>query len=253
MHAEDRRHVEFLAGADLVIHDAMYSLDEYPQKRGWGHTPAEYAVDYAIAAGAKRLALTHHDPLRDDDAVDRLVAACQQRVVAAGSPLQVFGAAEGQEVRLVGHEADASATAAPPERTLRAESLTILVADDDPTVVRLLSVALEQDGFRVVTASDGTAALDRARRDRPALILLDWHMPGADGIEVMRTLRGESDPALREVPIVLITAQSDADGTAAGFAAGATDYLTKPFRAAHVRARVQAWLLRRRDDATRAP
>src|SRR5439155_1409242 len=68
VHAEDRRHVEFLAGADLVIHDAQYSLDEYSQKTGWGHSPAEWAVDYALAAGAKRLALPHHDPLRDDPA-----------------------------------------------------------------------------------------------------------------------------------------------------------------------------------------
>jgi CheY-like chemotaxis protein/phosphoribosyl 1,2-cyclic phosphodiesterase len=252
MHAEDRRHVDFLAGADLVIHDAQYSLEEYPQKKGWGHTPAEYAVDYAIAAGAKRLALTHHDPLRDDEAIDRLVAACRERAVAAGSALQVFGAAEGLGLDLGGHDADASTTAAPPEPTQHAGS-TILVADDDPTVVRLLALALAQDGFRVVTASDGEAALDRARRDRPALILLDWHMPGADGIEVTRALRSESDPALRDVPIVLITSLSGAESTAAGFAAGATDYLTKPFRAAHVRARVQAWLQRRRDDAARAP
>src|SRR5262245_25183071 len=252
-HAEDRRHVEFLAGADLVIHDAQYALEEYPEKRGWGHTPAEYAVDYAIAAGARRLALSHHDPLRDDDAVDRLVAACRQRAVAAGSALEVFGAAEGREVRLVGHDADASATASPPEPARHARALTILVADDDPTVVRLLVLALEQDGFRVVTASDGKTALEHARRERPALILLDWQMPGADGIAVTRALRGESDPALRDVPIVLITSQSGADNTAAGFAAGATDYLTKPFRPFHVRARVQAWLLRRQVDATGEP
>jgi len=70
-------------------------------------------------------------------------------------------------------------------------------------------------------------------------------MPGADGMEVTRVLRNEADPALRDVPVVLITGLSGAENTAAGFAAGVTDYLTKPFRPAHIRARVQAWLMRR--------
>jgi hypothetical protein len=60
-----------------------------------GHTPAEWAVDYAVAARAKRLALTHHDPLRDDEAVDRVVEMCRRRASAAGSGLEVFAAAEG--------------------------------------------------------------------------------------------------------------------------------------------------------------
>jgi CheY-like chemotaxis protein/phosphoribosyl 1,2-cyclic phosphodiesterase len=248
MHGEDQRHVEFLAGADLVVHDAQYTVDEYPEKTGWGHTPAEWAVDYAIAAGARRLALYHHDPLRDDGAVDRLVDNCRRRVDSAGSSLDVFAAAEGLELRLHRRDARSPAAASPPRPALPTGSHTILVADDDPTIVRLLTLTLEQDGFRVITASDGKRALDVARREHPALILLDWQMPGADGIEVTRTLRHESDPALRDVPLVLITAQSGPENTAAGFAAGVTDYLTKPFRPAHVRARVHAWLLRRRSE-----
>jgi CheY-like chemotaxis protein len=251
MHAEDRRHVEFLADADLVIHDAQYTVEEYTQKTGWGHTPAEWAVDYAVVARARRLALFHHDPLRNDDAIDRLVEACRQRAAAAGSALDVFAAAEGEELHLLEREAAAPGTEAPAGPTLTSGLPTILVADDDPTIVRLLTLALEPDGFRVVTANDGKIALDLARREHPALILLDWQMPGADGIEVTRALRGEPDPALRTVPVVLITAQSGADNTAAGFAAGVTDYLTKPFRPAHVRARVQAWLQRRRSDPGR--
>ena len=246
MHGEDQHHIDFLAGADLVIHDAQYTVDEYAQKAGWGHTPAEWAVDYAMAAGARRLALYHHEPLRDDAAMDDLVEVCRRRAGDAGSKLEVFAAAEGLQVRLTGRRAQSPDVASPPAPTLATGPHTILVADDDPTIVRLLTLTLEQDGFRVVTAGDGKSALDVARREHPALILLDWQMPGADGIEVTRTLRRDSDPALREVPLVLITAQSGADNTAAGFAAGVTDYLTKPFRPAHVRTRVQAWLLRRR-------
>jgi CheY-like chemotaxis protein/phosphoribosyl 1,2-cyclic phosphodiesterase len=251
-HGEDQRHVEFLADADLVIHDAQYTVEEYPQKTGWGHTPAEWAVDYAVAANAKRLALFHHDPLRDDAAIDRLVDICRRRARAAGSQLQVFAAAEGQELRLIERDTSVPLAASPPTPTLKAGPHTILVADDDPTIVRMLTLALEQDGFRVVTANDGENALRLARLERPALILLDWQMPGADGMEVTRVLRNDADPALRDVPLVLITAQSGAENTAAGFAVGVTDYLTKPFRPAHVRARVHAWLLRRRSEAPRA-
>jgi CheY-like chemotaxis protein len=231
-----------------VIHDAQYTLEEYPQKTGWGHTPAEWAVDYAVAARARRLALFHHDPLRNDDAIDRLVETCRERARAAGSPLHILAAAEGEELLFLERAAEVSARDAPPSPTLTSHPLTILVADDDPTIVRLLTLSLDQDGFRLVTASDGKTALERARCEHPALILLDWQMPGADGIEVTRALRSDPDPALRDVPVVLITAQSGAGNTAAGFAAGVTDYLTKPFRPAHVRARVQAWLLRRRAE-----
>jgi CheY-like chemotaxis protein len=249
MHGEDQRHVEFLAGADLVVHDAQYTVAEYPRKTGWGHTPAEWTVDYAIAAGARRLALFHHDPLRDDEAVDRLVEVCRRRAGAAGSGLEVFAAAEGLEVRLSEGDTRSPGAASPPPTTMKTAAHTILVADDDPTIVRLLTLTLEQDGFRVVTAGDGKSALHLARLEHPALILLDWQMPGADGMEVTRALRQETDPALRDVPLVLITAQSGAENTAAGFAAGVTDYLTKPFRPAHVRARVHAWLQRRRSEA----
>ena len=182
--------------------------------------------------------------------VDRVVEMCRRRASAAGSGLEVSPRPKGKNC--------GSSNATPKRRQRPARRSrrgvgphTILVADDDPTIVRLLTLTLEQDGFRVVTASDGEAALRLARLEHPDLILLDWQMPSADGMEVTRRLRNEPDPALRDVPVVLITAQSGPENTAAGFAAGVTDYLTKPFRPAHVRARVQAWLLRRPAEAPR--
>jgi DNA-binding response OmpR family regulator len=132
-----------------------------------------------------------------------------------------------------------------------AGSDVILVADDDPTIVRLLATTLEADGFRVLTADDGESALLLARARRPSLLLLDWQMPGLTGIDVTRALRSDLDGEIRDVPIVLITAQTGVENTALGFASGVTDYLTKPFRPAHVRARVRTWLLRRRAEQGR--
>jgi CheY-like chemotaxis protein/phosphoribosyl 1,2-cyclic phosphodiesterase len=251
IHHEDRRHVEFLAGADLVIHDAQYTLGEYPSKLTWGHSPAELAVDFAVAAGAKRLALFHHDPLRDDAAVDQLVESCRRRAVAGG--LEVFAAAEGQTIELAERMAVAPRAVRQPEAAIAKEvgaaSATILLVDDDPDIVRLLTTTLQREGFRLLPASDGNAALEIARAERPDLLLLDWNMPGRSGLEVCRALRAESDLDLRNVPVVLLTAQAEAEDTAAGFAAGVTDYVTKPFKPAHIRSRVHAWLRRKRAGA----
>jgi CheY-like chemotaxis protein len=243
--------VAFLAGADLVIHDAQYTVAEYPHRVNWGHTPAEWAVDYARAAGVKRLALFHHDPLRDDAALDRLVEVCRDR--SAGG-LDVFAAAEEQVLELVGSGVEApravspDASITPTPKALPGEQ-KILIVDDDPTVVQLLTLTLQPEGFRLLTASDGETALRMARAERPALILLDWQMPGADGVEVTRALRADTDPHLREVAVVLLTGKTGAENTAVGFDAGVTDYLTKPFKPSHVRARVRAWLLRRGSGA----
>jgi CheY-like chemotaxis protein len=251
IHHEDQRHVEFLSGADLVIHDAQYTLEEYPSKLTWGHSPAELAVDFALAAGAKRLALFHHDPLRNDASLDRLVESCRKRAVAG--ELDVFAAAEGQTIELPERKAVAPRAARRPEAAvaqgLGTAPATILLVDDDPDIVRLLTLTLRPEGYRLLSASDGNTALEIARAVHPDLLLLDWNMPGRNGLEVCHALRAGSDPDLRDVPVVLLTAQVGAEDTAAGFAAGVTDYVTKPFKPAHIRARVHVWLRRKHAGA----
>jgi CheY-like chemotaxis protein len=231
-----------------VVHDATYTSEEYKDRVGWGHSTVEYAVDMAMAARARRLALFHHAPLRDDDAVDRLVADCRAHVRAVGLDLEVFAAAEGQVIELPERavlEAPVGGREGETARFRMATSIkTVLIVDDAADGVTLLAQALRAEGLRLLSASDGEVALKIARAERPDLILLDWRLPGRDGLDVCRTLRAEADPRLRDVPVVLITAQTEPEHIAAGFAAGATDYLTKPFRIAHVRSRVRGWLLR---------
>src|ERR1700674_3048301 len=93
---QDKRHAWFLADADLVIHDAQYTASEFPAKRGWGHCTVEYAVQAAVSAGVRRLALFHHDPMRNDEAVDRLVVSARDLVAQAHGATEVFAAAGGQ-------------------------------------------------------------------------------------------------------------------------------------------------------------
>jgi len=267
VHAEDRAHIEFLAGADLVIHDAQYTLEEYPGKRSWGHCPAERAVDFAMAAGARRLALYHHDPARNDAAVDAIVAECRERARAAGSAIEIYAAFEGQVIELAAPGDGAAAAARAPRLDApgarpapeppptaawapgAASQTTLLIVDDDAEVVDLLMETFETEGFRLLSASDGDTALAVARVEHPDLVLLDWALPGRSGLDICRALRAESDAKLRDVPVVMLTGQAQAEHTSAGFEAGVTDFVTKPFKPTHVRARVHAWLQRRRASA----
>lgn len=92
--------VRFYADADLLIADGQYADDEYPKKVGWGHARATTVVDLAIQAGAKQLAIFHHDPMHSDEFVDLTVETCRERAARAGSKLVVFGAREGVELKV---------------------------------------------------------------------------------------------------------------------------------------------------------
>jgi phosphoribosyl 1,2-cyclic phosphodiesterase len=254
VHREDQEHIAFLAGADLVIHDAQYTLEEYQQRLGWGHSPVEYVVDVALAARVKRLALFHHEPWHDDATLDRLVEVCRQRVAACAGTLHVFAAAEGQTLELPERTTtpclvDQAVSALAPGR-LGAVALgeTVLIVDDEPHMVHLLTAALRLEGYRVLTAHDADTALRLARAERPSLILLDWRLSGCDGLAVCRALRAEGELQFRQVPVVLLTRQAGVEDIAAGFAAGASDYLIKPCKPTYVRSRVCGWLMRTSPD-----
>jgi len=105
--------------------------------------------------------------------------------------------------------------------------LTILIADDEPHVVELVRVTLEDERVHVVEASDGAAALDLAAELDPELIFLDVNLPDMSGLDVCRRLRKE--PRTACALIVMLTAAAQQDDVARGLAAGATHYLTKPF------------------------
>ncbi|HEX6596493.1 MAG TPA: response regulator transcription factor [Acidimicrobiales bacterium] len=124
----------------------------------------------------------------------------------------------------------------------------ILLVEDDPSVREAVTLALEGDGHRVETAVSGEEALSRWRRSRPDLILLDVMLPGTDGLEVCRQVRRDD-----QVPIVMLTARSDAIDVVLGLESGADDYVTKPFETRVLLARVKAVLRRQaREPQARA-
>ncbi|HEX2033566.1 MAG TPA: response regulator transcription factor [Chloroflexota bacterium] len=118
-------------------------------------------------------------------------------------------------------------------------SSTILVADDEKHIVQLVKLYLSNDGYRVETAADGQEALEKIRRLRPDLVVLDLMMPQVDGWEVCRRVRKESN-----VPVIMLTARTDDVDKIVGLELGADDYLTKPFNPRELVARVKAVLRR---------
>jgi DNA-binding response OmpR family regulator len=115
----------------------------------------------------------------------------------------------------------------------------VLIVDDVREIVLGLAAYFRQAGFETSAAYDGRAALELYRRERPDLIILDWMMPGLDGLEVCRQIRRES-----AVPIIMLTARVEEADTLVGLELGADDYVAKPFRAREVVARARAVLRR---------
>src|ERR1700687_3641720 len=137
------------------------------------------------------------------------------------------------------------AMAAIPENTPDAR---VLVVDDETNIVELLSVSLKFQGFEVYTASNGPAALDRAREVRPDAVILDVMMPGMDGFGVLRRLRADGIDA----PALFLTARDTLQDKITGLTLGGDDYVTKPFSLEEVVARLRV-ILRRTGKGSAQP
>jgi phosphoribosyl 1,2-cyclic phosphodiesterase len=250
----DAQHVEFLRDADLVIHDAQYLSEEYDAKQGWGHSTVEYAVDAAIAADVRRLALYHHDPTRTDDAVEELLARARARVAAAGSALDVFAAAEELTVDLRTparpvrrHDEYLAApvvvaTAAPAVEALTTE---VLIAVRDDAIVDALCDAAAADGlkFERIGATDLDALAAAASQRGAGIVVVDRP---ADLPAAREQLERLSDVATYDgVPITLVLVTTTAPPRRVDTLTGVvTDWLVWPSTPGHVRTKLSAWVLR---------
>jgi DNA-binding response OmpR family regulator len=121
------------------------------------------------------------------------------------------------------------------------KTATVLVVDDEPTIVEIVGRYMERAGFETYTAADGYKALDLATEHRPDLVVLDVMLPGIDGIEVMERLQGRPGPP---IAVILLTARGEESDRLVGLRNGADDYVVKPFSPAELVARVEAVLRR---------
>jgi DNA-binding response OmpR family regulator len=119
---------------------------------------------------------------------------------------------------------------------------TVLVVDDDPDVRSVIAFKLQHAGFTVYEEADGEAGLAAAAQERPDVVLLDWMMPRMSGVEVCRAMRDNA--TLDATRVIMLTAKSQEPEVQRGFAAGADDYIVKPFSPSELVSRVQAVLAR---------
>ena len=239
---EDRRHAEFLAGADLVAHDAQYRASEYPQKIGWGHSTIEYAYAVARLAKVGQLALTHHDPMRDDTEIDALVNSLRPEGFRPAGP-HVFAAAEGHEVELsrrpfVAVAKSSLSAEAPPSAALAGRSAVLAMTT--PSRIAELSDLLRDDEVHAhVCAVEDAPAL--AERENPMLVLLEdtGENRASEACRAIRRVRDIGD-GLPIVGVMSSERHARADGVDDGF----TDVLVEPYSPNYARARIRAWLMR---------
>jgi phosphoribosyl 1,2-cyclic phosphodiesterase len=242
----DLAHVEFLRAADLVIHDAQYTATEYPGKLGWGHSTIEYAVDVAVAANVRQLALYHHDPARTDEAVDQLIEAARKRVADLGADLVVTAAAEGSTIELRGA---ANANKLTPFRPSGLVEPTTTVAEERVLIAgaaaedrKLLTGAAKADG--ITDFSDiSIEMLKRAVKDGHLSLIVLGDAGGVDPVTLCAELRALQPDEDRDTPIIVITDQSRVPADK-GEAAGVTDWLTRPYSLQYARSRLRAWMMR---------
>ena len=122
----------------------------------------------------------------------------------------------------------------------------ILVVEDEESIRTLITLNLQAAGYTVEEAKDGTQALEKIKSVKPDLVLLDWMLPGLDGLDVLRSLK--ADPAFATLPVIMLTAKSEEHDIVLGLEMGAADYITKPFSNKVLVARIRA-ILRRGDAA----
>ena len=126
----------------------------------------------------------------------------------------------------------------------------ILIVEDEANIRQLVRYNLEKEGFQVMEAADGLQGLRTAQKEKPDLVLLDLMLPGMDGLEVCRTLKGA--PATSALPIIMLTARAEEVDKIIGLELGADDYMTKPFSPRELTARIKA-VLRRSQKETALP
>ena len=241
-HPGDQRHIAFMKGADVVIHDAQYTPEEYGAKLGWGHSPIDYVVKVAAAANVARLVLFHHDPVHDDDAIRQMERTSRNIASELHSEMDVVAAAEGMVLELAGRSTGENLRNDSALQQRPVAGGRVLLVTDNQSDIDAIEQVLAEDELSVSTALDGSSALERAGRFLPDMIILDATLRDVNGetiIEPMRSLLNRVD-----LPVIVITSPQGAMEKETTPQLSDVDHLVRPFSPPMLRSRVRAWLAR---------
>jgi len=239
----DQQHADFIKGADLLIHDAQYTAAEYPSKVGWGHSSVEFVVRLAQQAKLKHVVLTHHDPMRTDEALDGIIEMVRDRLKSDGSTVLVSAATEGQaiEVKSSGplsarssREDFSAMTSVKPALSHR----SVLIKVADVKLATALGDAVLAEGLRANFCSSADTARKVIEQDPPSLAIID-HDSETPVLDILHSKDGE-------LPVVMVAAREREEK-------GVTDWLTTPFTDSYARTKIRAWVLRESCRWMRAP
>lgn len=245
---QDKEHADFAKGADLLIHDAQYTLEEYAQKIGWGHSTAEYVCKVAQHAGVKRVALTHHEPTRTDKELDAQLKHLKERVSQKMPDIEIFAAMEGQVLDLNRHQgAVTSAEKKETPSAVNADNITIphdqsvLVYSLDPSVAKLFVEGARANNILVSTIGDINAIDTHIKTKKIALLVIEHNPPQQDAVAVVKMLRQTLGAEVEATPIVVVS--TNREGSLKSHE-GINEHLVMPLSQAYVQTKMLTWLLR---------
>ncbi len=244
---EDDAHAAFLQGADLVIHDTQYTAAEYPNHVGWGHSTVEYVVDRTRDKGISRLALFHHDPMRDDDGVDRLVNFAKERFAPASERIDVLGAAEGmtlelepRPVRSRARSGEGSARRTP-AREAASQKLVMCAREADN--IEVFRHAAAADRLPLLETDNLEGAITLTKESSPSVVIFEKNILGADCTDEVQRVR-EAVPADDSQPVMLGLVSQTGESLTKPRTESGVEWVETPVTAQYARTRLRSCLLR---------
>lgn len=237
----DRSHAEFAKNADLLIHDAQFTAEEYSGRIGWGHSPMEYAAAVARSARTPLLALTHHDPQRTDAELAALIDKLNEAQPADSPVTSIFAAQEGQLIKLGRPAAERpkmEAVSMANSSALIKPSLVL--GTDNRCDVSIISEAAKADGIPLVQGCGAAQAIAVAKAASPAVMILD-----AQDIDTLWRCTNIGPHRMElDVPTIVIAESDHESVDVTAKLSGSIDVLVRPFSAAYARSLIRAALLR---------
>ena len=244
----DKQHADFIEGADLLIHDAQYTAAEYPSKVGWGHSSTEFVVRLAQHAKVKHVVLTHHDPLRMDEALDSIIEKAREELKVSNAMVLVSAATEGETI-----EVNSSGTLPSPSSRENFNAMksvgpalfhrSVLINVADAKVAATLGEAVRAEGLQASFCSSADAARKLIEQNPPSLAIIDHAVAHNDEPAVLEVLRSTKGG---DFPVVAVSGREHEQE-------GVTDWLTTPFTDSYARTKIRAWVLRESCRWIRAP